>query len=550
MPDLSHSLRVQDIGFLKIIASFWGVDLKAPDAQTALPILVRKLIDPVLVVEVVGVLDEDVRQALDELILHSGRMPWSRFIQAFGKFREMGPGKRDREKPYLDPQSPTEALWYRGLIGRDFLRSGGNLQECAYIPDDFLSLMPLVVPKGPKLPGRAASPGEAAHILPANDRILDHACTLLAALRLEDPQRSPAVEGWQPPVEVVHGLLGAMKLVNSNDKPVPEAARTFLKMPRGKALAWLVGGWRESALFNELRLMPGIICEGAWRNDPVQAREKVLALLSEVPENAWWHIDSFIEAIFEREPDFQRPAGDYDTWLIREAETDQSLVGFAHWQAIDGALVRYLITGPMHWLGLIDLASPDEDSTPKAFRFSDWAARLMLGKPIEELPAEEQPIVVSSEGIIEASRLSSRLARYQISRFCLWVDEADNAYTYQLSPESLRKAASQGLKVTHLETLLKKFGESLPPSLIDALRHWEKNGGQVRIHPGVILRVESPKILQALRDSPAGRYMEDPLGPTSALIHPDTVEKVAAALARLGYLSDIEFDDEEMTGES
>ena len=144
-----------------------------------------------------------------------------------------------------------------------------------------------------------------------------------------------------------------------------------------------------------------------------------------------------------------------------------------------------------------------------------------------------------------ASTLTPRLARYQISRFCLWSDETDKGYTYQLSPESLSRAASQGLKILHLEKLLKKFGETNPPSLIEALHHWEKKGGQVRIHPGIILQVDTPEILLGLRDSPAGRFIGDPLGPTSAIIHPGAIENVSAALARLGYLSDVEIDDVE-----
>jgi hypothetical protein len=62
----------------------------------------------------------------------------------------------------------------------------------------------------------------------------------------------------------------------------------------------------------------------------------------------------------------------------------------------------------------------------------------------------------------------------------------------------------------------------------------------VRIHPAVILRVEDPRILQALMESPAGRFLGDPLGPTSVILNPGAEEKVAAALARLGYLSDVE----------
>jgi len=64
----------------------------------------------------------------------------------------------------------------------------------------------------------------------------------------------------------------------------------------------------------------------------------------------------------------------------------------------------------------------------------------------------------------------------------------------------------------------------------------------VTIQRSVILRVEAPQILQALRASPAGRFIEDPLGPTAALVHSGAVKKVAAALARLGYLSDIKWE--------
>jgi hypothetical protein len=57
----------------------------------------------------------------------------------------------------------------------------------------------------------------------------------------------------------------------------------------------------------------------------------------------------------------------------------------------------------------------------------------------------------------------------------------------------------------------------------------------------VILQVEDPKILGVLRASPAGRFISDPLGPTAAIIEPGAADKVASALVRLGYLSDVDF---------
>jgi len=544
MPNLQHCLQDHDLGFLEIVAELWGVDLTALDARQGLPRLAESLLISALVLEMAEALPQNARQALNALLANDGWMPWSRFVRDFGGLREVGPGRRDREKPYLKPISATEVLWYRGLIGRDFLRRDGELQECAYIPDDLLALLPPVGPLGEKSPGREASPGEVKFVRPATDRVLDHSCTLLAALRLSAPDRSPALAAWQPSVEVVRTLLGAVKLITADEQPVAEDARPFLEMSRGEALAWLVMGWRSSDDFNELRLLPAVVCEGAWRNDPREAREQVLDWMGDLPEGVWWNLDSFVAAIFERTPDFQRTAGDFDTWLIRDAATGESLSGINHWSEVDGALIRYLITGPMHWLGLVDLASPAEDQAVTAFRFSNWAAVLLIGRPAADLDEEEQPLKALSDGRIIVGRLSPRAARYQVSRFGLWLAETDESYTYQLTPQSLEEAVSQGLKVAHLETLMSKYGEPLPPSLVEALHQWEKSGGQARIHPCVVLRVEDPKILKALRSTPAERFLGDFLGPTAVIIHPGAAEKVRAALTRMGYFADLDFTGE------
>jgi hypothetical protein len=541
MPDLKYCISSHDLGFLQIVADFWGLTLQASDARSALPKLTQMLLVPSLVLEVVEALPGEARKAIDALIVHEGWLPWSRFTREFGPLRDMGPGKRDREKPFLEPTSASEILWYRGLIGRDFLRHDGELEECAYIPEDLLALMPPILRLGHETPGRAASPDEQARVILASDRVLDHACTLLAALRMGDPLRSPAVQIWQPPQPVVHALLVAMKLITSSEQLVAEDARPFLEMPRGAALTWLASGWQNSKQFNDLWLMPGVICEGSWQNDPVLARQRIIAFLSEIPEGRWWHLESFINTIYKREPDFQRPAGDFDTWLVRDAATGESLVGLQHWDAIDGALVRYIITGPMHWLGFTDLATREEDGPVTAFRLSKQSEALFLGKPITGLPHDDQPIEVFSDGKLIAGTHTSRLARYQVSRFCHWVAETNDQYTYQLSPSSLEGAAEQGLKIIHLRTLLKKYGETFPPSLDKALKLWEQIGEQAQIYQGMVLQVNSQQILQALRDSPASRFIDELLGPTAAIIQPGAVDKVAAALARLGYLAEVKF---------
>ena len=44
------------------------------------------------------------------------------------------------------------------------------------------------------------------------------------------------------------------------------------------------------------------------------------------------------------------------SWFIRREGSEQYLRGFAHWEAVEGELLRYMIAGPLHWLGVTDIA--------------------------------------------------------------------------------------------------------------------------------------------------------------------------------------------------
>jgi hypothetical protein len=54
-----------------------------------------------------------------------------------------------------------------------------------------------------------------------------------------------------------------------------------------------------------------------------------------------------------------------------------------------------------------------------------------------------------------------------------------------------------------------------------------------------VLRVVRPEIMDALRRSPAARFLGEPLGPLTIIVPQDALDKVMAALARMGYLSDV-----------
>ena len=294
----------------------------------------------------------------------------------------------------------------------------------------------------------------------------------------------------------------------------------------------LIEAWQTSESFNELRLMPGLLFEGEWQNQPLITREFLLDLLNGIPGGAWWSLNAFISGVKKSYPDFQRPAGDYDSWFIKREADATYLRGFAYWDQVDGALIRFFITGILYWLGMAELARAEEGGPVTAFH--------LLESPVRN-DLQNGKISVASNGKISVPRSVARAVRYQLARFCEWDEEKPDGYHYHLTPRSLTKAREQGLKVDHLLALLARHVEAgVPPILIKALKRWDANGTEARAETQVILKVSRPEVLEELRKSKAARFLGEPLGPTSVVIKAGAQAKVMAALAELGLLAEDE----------
>jgi hypothetical protein len=539
MPDLIHSLHKQDLGHLRIIAEFWGLELEARDADSAREELTASLLDFDLLTELLAALSPQADSALTDLVNSGGKIPWAAFTRKYGDLREMGAGKRDRERPQLKPASTAEILFYRGLLAKAFFETDKGSQEFAYIPDDLLELIATVkdpetqgepqketgpvplnpTPAGDAL-GRPASPKEKGTELLADDSLLDDATTLLAALRM-------GRSNWQFDLRL-HALLTATNLIQNNTLQ-PEAVKHFLELPRSEALQLLTAAWMQSTAFNELKLMPDLVCEGEWTNQPQETREFLLNLLNAIPEGKWWSLNSFIRDIKTKYADFQRPAGDYDSWFIKRATDGQYLRGFQYWDAVDGALVKYFITNTLYWLGQVDLSMAEGATEPTSFRLSSFDGK----------KEEKGKIAVISNGKISIPRDAPRVVRYQISRFCEWDETKGSDYKYHITAQSLRLAKEQGLKAEQLLALLAKHTNgNVPPPLVKSLKRWEAHGVEARVETQAVLRVSKPEILEEMRKSKAAKHLGEVLSPTAVIVKGGAIQKVLEALTELGLLTE------------
>ncbi|MCZ2128107.1 MAG: helicase-associated domain-containing protein [Anaerolineales bacterium] len=526
--DLFVTLHAQDLGYYRIVAELWGLELESVEPAAALEELCAALLDLETIAETLSILPAQARAALDELLAADGKIEWGAFSRKYGIIREMGAGKRDRERPYLKPASVSEFLFYRALLAQAFFETDKGAQEFAYIPEDLLEAL-RELNLGADAPparadealGRSATPLEKAFEIPANDFILDDATTCIAALRI----------GQKVDLRFereLFALLGVAGIVKDGGV-YPDAAKKFLESSRAEALTWLYESWKASSSFDELRLMPEIVCEGEWQNQPQTTREFLLDLLSAIPQGKWQSLSAFVRGVKEKYPDYQRAAGDYDSWFVKRAADGEYLRGFAYWDAVDGTLIKYLIR-ILHWLGRADLAAPSEGKDISAFR---------LVEPRSELPQAEK-IYVASNGKIVVSRWFSRAARYQLARFCEWDEAKGDDYVYRISAASLTRAAKQGLKAEQLLTMLVKYAkDAVPPPTVKALKRWNANGVEARMENLLVLRFAKPEALDEARKSKAAKYFGELLSPTTVIVKSGAARQALAELAELGLLAEV-----------
>jgi hypothetical protein len=303
----------------------------------------------------------------------------------------------------------------------------------------------------------------------------------------------------------------------------------------------VTAAWRDDPTWNDLFRIPSLQPEetGAWRNDPILAREAVLRHLEVCRPGTWYRIEALVTAIKHVDPDFQRPDGDYDSWYIRDEETGVYLSGFESWDAVEGRLIRHLIRVPMAWFGLVDLGRDEGAQSPTAFRLTQSGAAL-LG--VAEPPSTAEP---SSgrlrSGFRVAVPAARRYERFQLARVADWL-QSGAPFVYRLTPSSLERARQQGISITRVLEFLGDLIEApVPRSVEAALTRWAARGAEVRLERAIILKISSEDLMnQVVSSPPIGRLIRERIGPTSALVHEQDWEQFVGALGEMGLLPEIE----------
>jgi hypothetical protein len=563
MQTLAQTLAAYPLEVLKVIASRWDIEIKARDPKKYADQLATAMLNGDKVADMWRRLTDEQRGALQTLLgANGGKMLGVIFGRMFGEVRPMGPGAMEREKPYLNPVSVNEALYYRGLISASYADSAKGAQVFMYVPTDLGKLLPTQETSYKEVAAQVASPVEAVpppeNIRLADTAMVDDIATLMAFCQLVDVTLDQGTFPADHQKTIKPYLIGSassarlslmialavdlgIAAVNKNIlKSVGNALRQWLESARPAQVKSLAEAWKLSTHYNELSFTPGLKVEHLG-NDPLLARQTVLTFMEMVPPNGWFPVDSFVGAVKEEEPEFQRPNGDYDSWYIRDAQNNNYLSGFESWDKVDGAMLRFILTGPLHGLGLLDTAQNGSMCRLTAY------GRAFIGE--NEWPAaqpETTPITIHANGTCDVPRAASRFDRFQLSRFTEWL-KAGDMYQYRISAEGLAQATAQNIKGEQLLAFLRRASnDSVPKSIVQMIETWGQASTTTQaatLSRMVVLRLPTPELLETLMNTPAvRRYLGAQLGPAAVAIRPDQWEALVSALQSNGVIVDIDMN--------
>ncbi len=399
-------------------------------------------------------------------------------------------------------------------------------------------------------------------IQPADTSIVDDLITLLAFLKLESPEIEETYRLRDEALEqkilshllvddisrlqfmIVVGISTHLIEVQSG-KLYPHSTELahWLRGKRSAQLKELVDAWLDSESFQEVWHTPGLYAETGWSYDAADARHAVMGLLQQhVPRQEWWRVDDFIDLVKVTNPNFQRPGGDYDSWYIK-GNDGKYLKGLNSWDAVEGSVLSFYLTGPMHWLGLMDTA---EDAM--AVRFSAYG-RAFIDRSGWPTPIEnEERITVQPDGSLVVSRRASRVDRYQLARFSTWKRPATLAgdpYIYQLDAQGIRQAERQGISVPQIGSFVNRLldGGPVPTAIASLLENWRTGpAATASMEQLRVLRTTSTEVMDSIYKEPSlRRYLGARLGDMAVIVRDDQWEALRDALGGLGIDVSVNF---------
>jgi hypothetical protein len=342
--------------------------------------------------------------------------------------------------------------------------------------------------------------------------------TFLAALNLPtDAAQSPTDEASYARLWFMRRLLTALGefLGTHADSFLSVRAESqLLAMPMRERIKTTYDVWRHSGAWNELLRLPVDHSGPDHRRDASpelgKARDILLRTIAKAAAGhaeAWLSTEALVGQMRRSHYDFLFPRSkkrNYSYYGGPYNSPQNNAYGICFpsiydeargWSLVEQPFIINVLTGPLHWLGLVELGystapantEASENSPATAFRLTPVGAWLLGIGDAPEFVESGGRLVVQPNFTILAMEPISDTVLVDLDRFAD-VQGGDRAIAYQLSRESLYRGQLQGWDApTVLAFLESHQGAPVAGNVRRTLEEWEQQHRRITFHRGVTL---------------------------------------------------------------
>lgn len=353
------------------------------------------------------------------------------------------------------------------------------------------------------------------------------------------------IEADVPRLLFMRLLMMRMELLyerNGSIYPAPaETVENYFALPLLERARRCYRLWLESPFWNELNYLPGVVLRpapgptDAAHAEVVRARAMVMPQVLQARADSTLALSTFIARAKLHIPYllFPRDFG---------ARTERYSIGsnpygldfrlkhgwLTHregWYLVEGGFIRAILSGPLCWLGLIELDEGADTFMPLASLALITREEEDGGAPGIQSEVWGRLVVQPNFELIALAPISELLLLH-LDRFAERV-RLEQIAQYRLTRASVTRAVQAGLAVDEILRVLEQAaGGAIPQNVYYSLKEWERYARRVELWPHMtLIEVENEALLDVCYADDALRpLLGRRLSPTLAEVASDRVE--------------------------
>jgi hypothetical protein len=166
------------------------------------------------------------------------------------------------------------------------------------------------------------------------------------------------------------------------------------------------------------------------------------------------------------------------------------------WHMVEGGFIRTVITGPLHWLGVVEV---DNDATPTTFRLTSGALFLLGNTAPHGAEIPTGRLIVQPNFELVALAPTSEALLVKLDRFAERVS-LEHIAQYRITKASVTRAIQTGLHAEDIKVILEQASDGdVPQNVHYSLVEWERQARRIEMwRNATLLEVDESALLDEL----------------------------------------------------